>query len=82
MTMMNRKLPVRASRVTSTDTDPRQMSSHAALALQEFYAEKDAHQQQFEDLSNQAENDFDGRILTMDVFTEDWNASQFWVRRQ
>lgn len=25
----------------------------------------------------QAEDDFDGK-LSMDAFTEDWNASQFW----
>jgi hypothetical protein len=28
-------------------------------------------------LKSQAEDDFEGK-LSMDAFTEDWNASQFW----
>jgi hypothetical protein len=45
--------------------------------LKEFYGERDARQKQFENLKTQAEVDFEGK-LSMDAFTEDWNASQFW----
>jgi hypothetical protein len=45
--------------------------------LKDFYGERDARQKQFENLKAQAEDDFDGK-LSMDAFTEDWNASQFW----
>ena len=56
-----------------------QLSSGALDALKEFYGERDARQKQFEDLKAQAEDDFEGK-LSMEAFTEDWNASQFWVR--
>ncbi len=46
-------------------------------ALKEFYGEQDARQKQFEDLRDQAEDEFAGK-LSMNAFTEDWNASQFW----
>jgi hypothetical protein len=46
--------------------------------LKEFYSERDARQKQFEDLKTKAEDDFEGK-LSMEAFTEDWNASQFWV---
>ncbi|KAF1956862.1 hypothetical protein CC80DRAFT_412383 [Byssothecium circinans] len=45
--------------------------------LKEFYGERDARQKQFEDLKVKAEDDFEGK-LSMEAFTEDWNASQFW----
>lgn len=48
-------------------------------ALKEFYSERDTRLKRFEDLKSQAENEFDGK-LSMEAFTEDWNASQFWVR--
>lgn len=57
-----------------------QLSTDALDALKHFYGERDSRQKQFEDLKAQAENEFDsGKPLSMDVFTEDWNASQFWV---
>lgn len=55
----------------------RQLSGDALAALQQFYGERDERAKQFEDLKAKAEDDFDGK-LSMDVFTEDWNASQFW----
>jgi hypothetical protein len=55
----------------------RQLSGSALDALKEFYGERDARQKQFENLKSQAEDDFEGK-LSMDAFTEDWNASQFW----
>ncbi|ORY12766.1 putative N6-adenine methyltransferase-domain-containing protein [Clohesyomyces aquaticus] len=61
------------------DDEPLQLSAGALDALKEFYGERDSRQKQFEDLKAQAEDDFDGKgKLSMDAFTEDWNASQFW----
>lgn len=50
--------------------------------LADFAAEQDANVKAFEDLKLETVEDCgkaaaDGK-LTMDVFTEDWNASQFW----
>jgi hypothetical protein len=45
--------------------------------LQEFNTEKDARAKQFEELKAKAEDDFDGK-LSMDLFGEDWNASQVY----
>lgn len=62
------------------DDDIPQLPADTLELLQEFQLEKDAHAKQFEDLKVQAENNFD-RIhgkLTMDLFGEDWNSSQFW----
>ncbi|EMD68877.1 hypothetical protein GGP41_008865 [Bipolaris sorokiniana] len=59
------------------DDDVPQLSGDALAALQQFYGERDERAKQFEDLKAKAEDDFGGK-LSMDVFTEDWNASQFW----
>ncbi|KAI4655329.1 hypothetical protein J4E93_000040 [Alternaria ventricosa] len=59
------------------DDEIPQLSGDALAALKEFYGERDARQKQFEELKGQAEDDFEGK-LSMDAFTEDWNASQFW----
>lgn len=56
----------------------RQLPADTLALLKEFYGEKDTRQKQFEDLKAKAEDDFDGN-LSMEAFTEDWNASQFWV---
>ncbi|KIN00986.1 hypothetical protein OIDMADRAFT_28695 [Oidiodendron maius Zn] len=50
------------------------LSSSALDALKEFYADRDAQEQRFEDLRAEAEQ----RTLSMDDFAEDWNESQFW----
>jgi hypothetical protein len=55
----------------------RQLSGDALAALKDFYGERDAREKQFENLKSQAEDEFEGK-LSMDAFTEDWNASQFW----
>jgi hypothetical protein len=56
------------------------LSAGALAALQEFYSEKDARQQRFEDMKAKAEADFDDQNeLSMADFAEDWNTSQFWV---
>ncbi|KAJ4365768.1 Protein-lysine N-methyltransferase efm5 [Neocucurbitaria cava] len=59
------------------DDDIPQLSAGALDALKEFYGERDARQKQFEELKGQAEDEFEGN-LSMEAFTEDWNASQFW----
>ncbi|KIW00382.1 uncharacterized protein PV09_08092 [Verruconis gallopava] len=61
------------------DDDVPQLSAATLDILKEFYSERDARQKAFEDLKAQAEDEFDGKKpLSMDAFTEDWNASQFW----
>ncbi|KAF2500273.1 N-6 adenine-specific DNA methyltransferas-like protein 2 [Lophium mytilinum] len=62
-----------------SDDEIPQLSAGALDALKEFYGDRDTKQKEFEDLKAQAENDFDGgKKLSMEAFTEDWNASQFW----
>jgi len=57
------------------------LSGSALSALKEFYAERDAHERQFEDLKAEAEkNATSSAPLSMEAFAEDWNESQFWVR--
>ncbi|KAK5016630.1 Protein-lysine N-methyltransferase efm5 [Cryomyces antarcticus] len=60
------------------DDEIPQLSAGALDALKEFYGERDGRQRQFEDLKAQAEDEYEGNPLTMEPFTEDWNASQFW----
>jgi len=59
------------------------LSSTALDALKSFYAERDAHAQQFEKLQAAAEEQHasssSAEPLSMSLFTEDWNESQFWV---
>ena len=56
-----------------------ELSGSALAALQEFYTERDDRQKRFEELKSAAEDQHLKAKLSMDVFTEDWNASQFWV---
>ncbi|KAB8664850.1 hypothetical protein FH972_026273 [Carpinus fangiana] len=55
------------------------LSPFALEALASFYADKDAREKQFEDLKAQAEDEYEQTHFSMDAFTEDWNASQFWL---
>jgi EEF1A lysine methyltransferase 1 len=50
--------------------------------LKEFYSERDAHVEKFEQLKASAEEREDEESavpLSMDAFREDWQESQFWV---
>ena len=46
--------------------------------MKDFYVEKDAREKQFDELKARAQDDADCHDLSMEAFTEDWNASQFW----
>ncbi|KAK3677433.1 Protein-lysine N-methyltransferase efm5 [Recurvomyces mirabilis] len=64
------------------DDDIPQLSADTLGLLQDFLSEKDAKAKQFEELKAKAEEDFekdgqDGK-LSMALFDEDWQASQFW----
>ncbi|KAK5126255.1 hypothetical protein LTR85_010490 [Meristemomyces frigidus] len=60
------------------DDDVPALPADTMMLLQSFAAEKDARAKQFEDLKAKAEHDFEAGKLSMDVFGEDWNISQFW----
>ncbi|KXL42952.1 hypothetical protein M433DRAFT_59053 [Acidomyces richmondensis BFW] len=66
------------------EDDVPQLPADTLQLLQEFQLEKDARAKQFEDLRAQAENEFEkgNGKLSMDIFGEDWNASQFWYTEQ
>ncbi|KAM0277542.1 hypothetical protein ACHAQH_005741 [Verticillium albo-atrum] len=65
--------------MADSDDEPIALSSHALAALAEFNAEKDAHQKRFEELNAKAEENAANNVpLSMSVFEEDWNKSQFW----
>ena len=51
------------------------LSSSTMAALQEYYKEKAEQDSRFEDLKAASEP----TKWSMDLFAEDWNASQFWV---
>jgi hypothetical protein len=59
----------------------RTLSSSTLDALKQFYAERDAHTEKFAKLQAAAEERSltDQGHLSMDMFAEDWNESQFWV---
>lgn len=58
--------------------DMPQLSGDAMAALKEFYADRDNQEKKFEDLKAAAEDQH--QKLSMDMFAEDWNASQFWYK--
>lgn len=62
------------------DDDLPQLSGDTLQLLQQFNEEKDARTKQFEEVKAQSELNFSNGAaqLSMNLFTEDWNASQFW----
>ncbi|KAK4187831.1 NADH-ubiquinone oxidoreductase 40 kDa subunit [Podospora australis] len=69
-------------KMANQDSDDELVLSSSALdALKEFYSERDARAEQFAKLQAKAEEQHASaqqQPLSMDVFTEDWNESQFW----
>ncbi|MCJ1421573.1 hypothetical protein MMC32_007937 [Xylographa parallela] len=59
------------------DDEVPELSGNALAALQEFYNDRDAQQNRFQELKLATESKSQQK-LSMDMFTEDWNASQFW----
>jgi hypothetical protein len=56
-----------------------QLSADTLKLLQDFRNDQDAQAKQFEKLKSEAESNFEnGGTFSMDMFGEDWNASQFW----
>ncbi|RDL30437.1 Protein-lysine N-methyltransferase EFM5 [Venustampulla echinocandica] len=51
------------------------LSSVSLSALQEFYADRDEREKEYEDLKVEVKSD---GLLRMEIFQEDWNESQFW----
>ncbi|KAJ1943778.1 Protein-lysine N-methyltransferase efm5, partial [Linderina pennispora] len=62
------------------DDDELALSADTLAALQSFIAEKQEMDDKFEQLKDHAEEQFEGKQLevTMDLFQEDWQLSQFW----
>ena len=63
------------------DDDMPSLPADTLALLDSFAAEKNARAKKFEELKLQSESDFDASKaskLSMDLFHEDWNASQFW----
>ena len=56
-----------------------QLDPSTLAALQEFYTERDTREKQFEDLKLAAEEEFDDeQPISMSLFGESWQDSQFW----
>ncbi|MCJ1394970.1 hypothetical protein MMC18_007851 [Xylographa bjoerkii] len=59
------------------DVDRSELSKDTLALLQDFYNDQDTQQKRFEELKLATECNAQPK-LSMDLFTEDWNASQFW----
>lgn len=57
----------------------RKLPDDSLAALQEFYLERDSREKRFQDLKDDIEQKTFQAQWSMDMFSEDWNASQFWV---
>ena len=60
----------------------RELHDDTLAALQEFYSERLSKEVRFQDLKDDVEQKSSQAQLSMDIFSEDWNASQFWVNRR
>ena len=67
---------------TLTVASLRELHGDTVAALQEFYSERTSREQRFQDLKHDVEQKILQGQLSMDMFSEDWNASQFWVRHR
>ena len=65
------------------DEETPTLSCTAISALQEFYAERTAREETFQKLKHEAEVAADSvDILSMDLFVESWQDSQFWYSEE
>ncbi|KAL9126404.1 MAG: hypothetical protein Q9217_004532 [Psora testacea] len=60
------------------DHEKLELSDSTLAALKDFYSERERREQRFEELKAAAERDDPEVIWSMEMFIEDWNASQFW----
>ena len=60
----------------------RELHADTLAALQEFYSESFSKEERFQSLKDDIEQKNSQAHVTMDMFSEDWNASQFWVCRR
>ncbi|KAL9031229.1 MAG: hypothetical protein Q9196_000729 [Gyalolechia fulgens] len=61
------------------DDDVPELSADTLAVLGDFYSEKERNEKQFEDMKAQMEQERFEAPLSMSMFSEDWNASQFWA---
>ncbi|KAL8697499.1 MAG: hypothetical protein Q9224_002281 [Gallowayella concinna] len=60
------------------EDDMPKLSADTLAILGDFYSERAQNEKQFEDLKSQTAQDRLETPLSMTMFSEDWNASQFW----
>ncbi|KAL6721123.1 Protein-lysine N-methyltransferase efm5 [Lecanora helva] len=58
--------------------EPLQLPDDTLAALQEFYTDRDLKEKRFHALKSQVEQAGCHEPWSMDMFSENWNASQFW----
>ncbi len=63
----------------SVDLSCRELSADTLAVLEDFYSQREQTEKRFEDLKLQMEQQQPKTPLSMSMFSEDWNASQFWV---
>lgn len=54
------------------------LSANALAALAEFRQEQQQHEEKFQEMFNQTDDEFKRRQEGMNLFKEDWQLSQFW----
>ncbi|KAI4245740.1 MAG: hypothetical protein L6R40_002268 [Gallowayella cf. fulva] len=58
------------------------LSADTLAVLEDFYSEREQNEKRFEELKVQTEQNRLEEPLSMTMFSEDWNASQFWYSDQ
>ncbi|KAL8840237.1 MAG: hypothetical protein Q9170_001444 [Blastenia crenularia] len=60
------------------DSASRKLSADTLAVLGGFYSEREQSERRYEDMKAQMEQQCFQAPLSMSMFSEDWNASQFW----